>query len=80
MPQPLERRHDILKDLSDTERVPATGLSDLVVQMEHVDAIAVQSRQAALQRRCDRVGYTAELLARQPNLCTDDRVGGFEVA
>jgi hypothetical protein len=37
LPQPLERRQDILQDLSDSERVPATRISDRVVQMEDVD-------------------------------------------
>jgi hypothetical protein len=30
LPQPIERRHDIIEDLSDTERVPATGVGDRV--------------------------------------------------
>ena len=42
LPQPPERRYDILEDLSDSEGVPATGVGDRVVQMEDVDAIATQ--------------------------------------
>src|SRR6185369_4809151 len=80
LPQPLERRHYILEDLPNTKRVPATGLGDRVVQMENVDMIAAQSRQAAVQGLCGGISDTAELLARQPHLCTDDHVGSLEVA
>jgi hypothetical protein len=80
LPQPLEARHDILEDLPGTERLPATRIGDRVVQMEDVDLVAAQRSQAAFdQRRCHGIGYTAELGAQQPDLCTDDH-GGFEIA
>jgi hypothetical protein len=44
LPQPIEYRHDILEDLSDTERVPATRLGGRVVKMEDVDTIAARTR------------------------------------
>jgi hypothetical protein len=43
LPQPLKRRHHIVEDFSDTERVPATGVGDRVVQMEDVDMIAAHA-------------------------------------
>jgi hypothetical protein len=43
------RRHDLLEDLSDTERFPATRIGDRVVQMKDVDPIAAQPSQAAFQ-------------------------------
>ena len=44
MAQALERRHNVIDHLVDTERFFATGFSDRVVQMEDVDAIATQPR------------------------------------
>jgi hypothetical protein len=42
--QALERWHNVIDHLLDTERFFATGFSDRVVQMEDVDAIATQPR------------------------------------
>ena len=44
MAQALERRHNVIDHLLDTERFFATGFSDRVVQMKDVDAIAPQPR------------------------------------
>ncbi|MFY9838236.1 MAG: hypothetical protein WAK55_17550 [Xanthobacteraceae bacterium] len=38
--QPLKRRNDVIKYLSDTERFSAAGFSNRVVQMEEINPIA----------------------------------------
>src|ERR1700733_9075980 len=69
LPQPLERRHDVLEDLSDAEGFPATGFGDCVVQMEDVNPIAAQPSQAAFKGSGYGIGTTSKLRARQPDLC-----------
>jgi hypothetical protein len=78
LPQPLECRHDVIEHLSNAERFGAAGLGDRIVQVEDVDPLAAQSRQAAFERFRHGVGNAAEVAARQPDLGADDRVGRFE--
>src|SRR4029077_9090828 len=76
--QLFERWHNVIEHLLDIDCFLATGFSDRVVQMEDVDAIATQSRQAAFQRRHRSIGNAAELRARQSDLRTDEHVRGLE--
>jgi hypothetical protein len=44
--QPLERRHYLAEHLRGAERFTAAGPGDGIMQVEDVDAIAAQPRQA----------------------------------
>ena len=77
--QPLERRHHLAKHLPDAERLAAAMLCDRIMQVEDIDPLAAQPRQAAVERFRHGGGDAAEFGARQPDFGADDRVGGFEV-
>jgi hypothetical protein len=76
--QPLERRHHLLEHLRDTERLAAAILCDRIMQVEDVDPLAPQPREARFERLRYGVGDAAERGARQPDFCADDRARGFE--
>src|SRR4051794_28510354 len=77
--QALERRHHIVEHLPDTQRRSASALGDRIVQVEDIDPVETQSRQAAFERYSYRIGNAAEFAGRQPDLGADDHIGRFEV-
>ena len=78
-PQPLECRDHLAKHLPDAQRFAAAVLGDCVVQMEDIDPVATQSREAIFERLCHCVRDAAEIGARQADLGADNRVGGFQL-
>jgi hypothetical protein len=64
--------------LPHAKRFATAVLGDRIVQVEDIDPLAAQPREAVFQRLRYGVGDTAECGARQPDFCADDRVGGFE--
>jgi len=62
----------------DAERRAAARFGDGIVQVQDIDLIAAQPRQAAFERLRHGLGNAAEVGGRQPDLGADDHIGGFE--
>ena len=77
--QPLKRWHHLIHHLPHAERWPAPRLGDRVVQVEDVDSIEAQPRQAVFERLCYGVGDALAVGGWQPYLGADGDVGRLEV-
>ena len=69
----IERRHDIAEHLVDAHRHAVGARRDRVVQLEHIDMVALEPLQARLQRSRDR-GADVGTLGRHAHLRGQDDV------
>ena len=73
--QPLEGRHDLAEDLFGRQRVIAPGERNAIVQLEEIDMVELQPRQARIQRGGDRGADPAFLFRRHAHLGADQHIG-----
>ena len=77
--QALERRHDVIEHLPDAQRRSAARERNRIVQVKDIDAVELQSREAAFERGRDRLGDAAECVGGNTDLGADDRIGRLQL-